>query len=100
MKLLKVTSDIELIVKKVKTLIVDLQKGDRETKKICYILMRLLDEIDDTVNGILKKDVISGLKTKGNTSYVSGCLKTAKKYDTLPGGMFYALGENVCFYTT
>ena len=93
MKLLNVTSGIDLIVKKVKTLIVDLQKGDRETKIICRGLMRLLDDIDDIVNGIFRKDVIPGIKTKRNGSYILGRLKTDENYDALPGAMLSDLGE-------
>ena len=55
--------------------------------------MRLLDDTDDTVNCVLRKDAFQGLKTKFNTIYVLGHLKTTKKYDALPGDMFLALGD-------
>ena len=70
MKLLNVISGIDLNVKKAKTLFVDLKKRDRETKKTCRSLMRFSDDINNIVNCVLRKNVIPGLKAKGNTSYI------------------------------
>ena len=61
---------------------------------IIRILIILFDDIDDTVNCVLRKGVIQGIKKKSNTSYALERLKTTEKYDALSGDMLSDLRED------